>query len=695
MATLEELVVKIEANSAGLRADLAKVQKTTEKSSKKMRKSLADLATKGNKSFFSLKRAAETMVGFIGGRVVFAAFNKAKQAASALFRTLVTDGVKAAQVQEDAINQLNIALVASGKFSKATSQELQDYASSLQRTTKFGDETILQTQALIQSLGQLDKEALKTSTAAALDLAAALGIDLKAAALLVGKAATGEISSFSRYGLIIEKGATNSETFANALESINTKFGGAAAGQIKTFSGASQQLSNTFGDLTEEIGFVVTENSALAEVISVLDSTFSDLGSIVKDNRKFLQELVADGIITLAEGIPLVVDGLGTMVDWFSEAKKGAAALTGGLASLVGADDFAKAQEEAFIEEVKRQEERQAFFAKTSKAAKEMRDRIVEAAKKGGESSEELNRSLAAQNEAMQAAKGSTIQLTDAQKAMAEEGAKFSEQLLADAEMRKVAAEEQQLLLDEEKISIEEFHIFQVDQLSARLEQEKDLLAQAQEAGKINEKDHVNALLQIRKKHAIDSEKVALDFAKREDAVARDRTQAGKNALNDLASFQNAKSKELAAVGKAAAISSTVIASIESAQLAFKSLVGIPLVGIGLATAASAAALAAGAGRVAAIRGTPLQGGIDSVPGIGTQDIFPAILAPKEKVLTGEQNKDLTSFLKREETRSISTPQNIVNLIIQGSVFDSKETGMQIIDMLNEAGFATGAVVTT
>ncbi len=78
----------------------------------------------------------------------------------------------------DAINELNTALKASGEFSKAASLELQEYASSLQAITKFGDEAILQTQALIQSLGQLDKEALKKATAATLDMAAALGIDL-------------------------------------------------------------------------------------------------------------------------------------------------------------------------------------------------------------------------------------------------------------------------------------------------------------------------------------------------------------------------------------------------------------------------------------------------------------------------------------------------------------------------------------
>jgi hypothetical protein len=45
--------------------------------------------------------------------------------------------VNAAQRQEDAINSLNASLRQSGEFSQATSEDLQDFASSLQKDYKI------------------------------------------------------------------------------------------------------------------------------------------------------------------------------------------------------------------------------------------------------------------------------------------------------------------------------------------------------------------------------------------------------------------------------------------------------------------------------------------------------------------------------------------------------------------------------
>ena len=151
--------------------------------------------------------------------------------------------------QQDAINSLNSALQITGQFSEATSRSLQEFAGEMQKTTKFGDELTMQNMALIQSLGRLDEEGLKRATVAAQDMASALGVDLATASRLVGRAATGNISVLTRYGLEVQKGATNAESFANALKAIETQFGGAAQAQAATFSGRLAQMRNNFGDL--------------------------------------------------------------------------------------------------------------------------------------------------------------------------------------------------------------------------------------------------------------------------------------------------------------------------------------------------------------------------------------------------------------------------------------------------------------
>lgn len=161
--------------------------------------------------------------------------------------------IKNAQVQEDAINNLNAALKTIGAFTPKVSQKFQDLAASLQKVSKFGDEAIIETQAMLISLGVLPGE-LEEATKATLDLAAVTG-NLKNATLLMGKAAAGETGSLSRYGIILEDNIPKADKLAATIAKVNEQFGGRALAQTKTFSGQIAQLKNRFFDLSEEIGF--------------------------------------------------------------------------------------------------------------------------------------------------------------------------------------------------------------------------------------------------------------------------------------------------------------------------------------------------------------------------------------------------------------------------------------------------------
>lgn len=187
--------------------------------------------------------------------------------------------IKAAITQQNAINDLNRSLAASGQYSIQASKSFQTFASSLQNASTFGDEVILQNAALIQSLGKLDQQGLKRATQAAADLSSALGIDLRSASQLVGKAAAGEVSSFSRYGLIIQKGANNAETFANALNKLEGAFGGAAASKLNTFDGQLKKVQNSFGDILEGFGALITNSPTLLAVFKVISGEFAKLAT--------------------------------------------------------------------------------------------------------------------------------------------------------------------------------------------------------------------------------------------------------------------------------------------------------------------------------------------------------------------------------------------------------------------------------
>ena len=87
------------------------------------------------------------------------------------------------------------------------------------------------------------------------------------------------------------------------------------------------------------------------------------------------------------------------------------------------------------------------------------------------------------------------------------------------------------------------------------------------------------------------------------------KTQVFSDFFGNLASLASSENEKVARIGKAAAITQTVINTYQSATAAYASMAGIPVVGPALGAAAAAAAVAAGLANVAAIRSQSTSGG--------------------------------------------------------------------------------------
>ena len=148
--------------------------------------------------------------------------------------------------QEQAVKKLNTAL---GK----TTTGLQKYASELQKVTTYGDENIIEAMALIGAFVK-EEDQIKLLTKATLDLAAAKGMDLVAAADLVAKSVGSSTNALSRYGIEITGAVGSTERLETAVINITKRFGGQAEAEANTMYGAIQQVRNQIGDLQEEIG---------------------------------------------------------------------------------------------------------------------------------------------------------------------------------------------------------------------------------------------------------------------------------------------------------------------------------------------------------------------------------------------------------------------------------------------------------
>jgi len=135
------------------------------------------------------------------------------------------------------------------------SQALLKQASALQQVSMFGDEAIIEAQALIAAFVD-DEEAIKKATQATLDLAAAKGMDLTAAADLVSKTLGSSTNAMSRYGIEVTGAVGSTERLNTLTGNIADKFGGQAKAQTETMAGAIKQLNMAMGDLGEDIGEV-------------------------------------------------------------------------------------------------------------------------------------------------------------------------------------------------------------------------------------------------------------------------------------------------------------------------------------------------------------------------------------------------------------------------------------------------------
>jgi hypothetical protein len=166
--------------------------------------------------------------------------------------------VKVALIQDKAQRTLAAAMKQAGTFTKEAFKHNLEYAASLQKLTTFGDEAILSVQKMLTNFG-VEGDMLDKLTKSTLDLAAAKGMDLKAAADLVAKSVGSSTNALSRYGIEVTGTVGSTERMEKAVNNITKLFGGAAQAEAETYAGQIQQVKNASSDLMEVIGLELLE----------------------------------------------------------------------------------------------------------------------------------------------------------------------------------------------------------------------------------------------------------------------------------------------------------------------------------------------------------------------------------------------------------------------------------------------------
>lgn len=195
--------------------------------------------------------------------------------------------------QELAEKKLEQAMRSTKMWNANLMESYKAFASELQGITAIGDEVILDVMAMLQTF-KLQEGTLKDATKATLDLAKATGQDLRSAAILVGKAAVGEVSTLKRYGIIVDEAALKARGFQAVLDEINTEFGGQAQAQAETYAGKIAGMKGYWSDMLEKIGDFITKNPVVLAAIDKVSNKFKEWGQILEDNKDVIINWFAD-----------------------------------------------------------------------------------------------------------------------------------------------------------------------------------------------------------------------------------------------------------------------------------------------------------------------------------------------------------------------------------------------------------------
>lgn len=291
-------------------SQLGTFKKNTESATSSLKKMNSQNGTVGQ----SLGNLAKKVVG------VVAAYAGFKQIVS-----FTKDCVAAANVQAAAEKRLETTMLNVKGTTFESISAIKKYAAELQGVTTIGDEATIQGASQLATF-QLQSDTIKKLLPSLQDLAVAQygtavsGDQMQQMANLVGKVMTGNVSSLSRYGVIMDdtqkkilQTGTESARAAMLVDVLNQNFGGLAQSMANTPEGRVQQLKNAWGDMQEVIGaklYPVITN-VLTYMTAKLPSIQSAFENVVNRVSPLLE--------TAVNGIKTAFDGASQAVSWLRD----------------------------------------------------------------------------------------------------------------------------------------------------------------------------------------------------------------------------------------------------------------------------------------------------------------------------------------------------------------------------------------
>lgn len=245
---------------------------------------------------------------------------------------------------EKVVAQTEAVLRSTGGVAGVTGDQVEYLAGRMQRLTGMSDETIQTGENMLLTFTNIGKDIFPQATQTMLDMSVALGQDVKGSAIQLGKALQDPIlgvTALRRVGVnfteaqqdqikaMVESGkAADAQKFI--LKELQTEFGGSAQAAGQTFAGQLNVLRETFGNLQEDIGGVLT--GALSPIIPKFQEVVDTITNIVggEGDLSDLTQTLTDQFGSFGEAIGKVIEFFGNN----REALEIAAGVIGGVLTL-------------------------------------------------------------------------------------------------------------------------------------------------------------------------------------------------------------------------------------------------------------------------------------------------------------------------------------------------------------------------
>jgi hypothetical protein len=214
---------------------------------------------------------------------------------------------------EREVFKLNGALALRGQLTKEYSEELQEMSSELQNATGIADEAFLRVFTTLTK-GGADPENIKKLTKGVEDLAGLMGGDVETAAAMMAKAMQGNFTMLSRWGVQVDKNATQAEKLDSVLQQVASRGAGQLRAGAEGLGGAFDRVKNSAGDLWENLGNGINR---MFGIDLILGKTADGMKWLAE--KTFLAIEPAKGLKNSIDGLPEVIEDSGAAAAKTSE----------------------------------------------------------------------------------------------------------------------------------------------------------------------------------------------------------------------------------------------------------------------------------------------------------------------------------------------------------------------------------------